>query len=62
MICKMCATGADMIQRANEIEESDKLSTDERNLEDLRALGQHLHYFCSGRTHCDCQHKESLSG
>lgn len=56
MICKMCATGADMQSRANEIEVG---STQH----ELRSLGIYLHFnFCKGEGHCDCAHKEVRNG
>lgn len=51
MICKFCATGADMVSRAREIR------TDNGDFSfgvDLTGMGEKLHTFCKG---CDCQHK-----
>lgn len=49
MICKFCATGADMQSRAKEIETMGELP------EALIRYGKQLHGKC---TDCDCAHKE----
>ena len=57
MICKMCATGADMQRRALEIKEEYK-GQDSEMSEALTKYGKKIHTKCKGGTQCDCQHEE----
>lgn len=55
MICKMCATGADMQSRAKELGEEPLSAT-------LKVVGVELHTKCKGKDSCDCQHKSVEAG
>lgn len=64
MICKFCATGADMQSRAKDIDElaNTDVYAKSYNTDSLSMYGVNMHKFCRGSTHCDCQHKDQLSG
>lgn len=57
MICKSCATGADLLSRAKEIEQKHTGEGLGLFLKDARAVGKELHRFCTGKYQCDCQHR-----
>ena len=50
MICKFCATGADVQSRAIEIEDNQAFQGS------LIEVGVALHARCRGKTACDCKH------
>lgn len=62
MICKMCATGADVISRVYELAEKNQGQGFELFKSDALEVGKEFHHHCSGKYACDCQHREQNGG
>lgn len=63
MICKFCATGADVMSRVFELKpQYANQAGFEVFAADAIEVGKELHHHCLGKYACDCQHRTQEPG